>query len=229
MRDWLEKNKVFFEVIAALLISIASFVVSWSSLKVSEKTLAATEVTSLPHFSVQKQPKFDPRFNSFTEDWLIVSNHGAPVYNTSVKIATFFAFRRYSATPEVIYIPISGYYNIQYASSTPTGELTKATDAKNLDDFTRIYSSGLDAAKKSQSEISPIPELVAVLEIKYKDRFNNDSKTYFINESIASSESAAKFMEFFNKTPPLEIHSASINDFVNALDSGTALRIRDAQ
>lgn len=59
-RSFLKRNKIFFDVGAAVLIGGAALVVSWAALRVNERILSATEISALPHFSLGKRPRLDP-------------------------------------------------------------------------------------------------------------------------------------------------------------------------
>jgi hypothetical protein len=97
VRNWMTLNKVFFEVAAAVLIGTASLVVSISALRVSEKTLVATEVAALAHFTLSKRPQFDADAKKFIEETLALNNHGAPVSNVSWTVRTFCNLSKFAA------------------------------------------------------------------------------------------------------------------------------------
>ena len=80
LRTWLENNKVFFETIAAILISLMALLVSWSQLNASrvQNNLARlqtriSEQSVMPHFVINaKQLKGSPQNSTFDEDKLTI-------------------------------------------------------------------------------------------------------------------------------------------------------------
>lgn len=78
LRSWLGRNKIFFEIAAAILIGGASLVVSWAALRINERMLIATEISALPHFSLGTRSRLDPDTRAYVEETLVLSNNGAP-------------------------------------------------------------------------------------------------------------------------------------------------------
>lgn len=226
LRTGLKHNKIFFEIGAAVLIGGASLIVSCSALRVSEKTLSATEVASLPHFSVSKRPRFDTASGKFKEETLVLNNHGAPVSNVSWTIRTFLAFDRYRPSRGVAYVPLVGYYVAQFPTSSPTGELASAVGHENLRKFGVLYADAL-AHKESDFDYLPYPSLLTIGVVAYEDRLGRSATTYFRNEARVDESNVRPFLDLSSEMRGLDIDTVKLTDAIALAKSPDALYVQD--
>jgi hypothetical protein len=215
VRNWMTLNKVFFEVAAAVLIGTASLVVSISALRVSEKTLVATEVAALPHFTLSKRPQFDADAKKFIEETLALNNHGAPVSNVSWTVRTFLRFERYQPASGATYVPLVGYYFAQYPTSSPTGELSSIVGHRNLSKFAALRDASLNL--RNDSAFSPYPSLVTISVVNYEDRLGHRGATYFRDYDKVSEADVEQLLEFADKVRGVDVDSLTLEEVLAAV------------
>jgi hypothetical protein len=221
VREWLQENKIFFEVSAAVLIGGASLVVSWSALQVGEQTLAATEVSSLPHFALSKEPRFDPSTQKFVEESLALNNHGAPISNWDWTVKTFVAIEKYGERRGKIFVPLDGYYNVQYRGSVSTGQLAKAVGQENLQRYADLYIAALNAKGPDGIGVHISLEVVSV--VSYEDRFGRRSKVFFRNYDKVPAEEVGLLLAPAPRTGALKLQSVSLADLLSASQEPSAV------
>ena len=225
VRQWLKVNKIFFEVLAAVLIGGASLVVSWSALQVGEQTLAATEVSSLPHFALSKEPRFDPSAQKFVEESLALNNHGAPISNWDWTVKTFVAIEKYGARRGKIFVPLDGYYNVQNRSSVPVGQLAEAVGRENLKQYADLYMAALNAKGSDGVGVHISLEVVSV--VSYEDRFGRRSKVFFHNYDKVLAEEVSPLLARAPGTRILKLESMSLADLLSASQEPSAVFLSD--
>src|SRR5919108_6641078 len=78
-RNWLDRNKVFFETIGALLLSVMAVVVSIKANQIAEfeAVLAKAELLPTLHFDVDLRK--EPETGHWAFDELVISNIGRPL------------------------------------------------------------------------------------------------------------------------------------------------------
>lgn len=93
MKAWLERNKILFETVAAVMLSVMAIFISWQQFKVAEMQTRIAERQVLPQFViVSRQVKSSVESQMYDEDILSVENKGAVVSSFSVKPAVLFNF-----------------------------------------------------------------------------------------------------------------------------------------
>lgn len=224
IRAWLQQNKVFFEVSAAILIGGASLIVSCSALRVSEKTLAATEIATMPHFALSKRGRTDPASGKFVEETLVLNNHGAPAYNVSWTIRTFLVFDRYSPSPARSHVPLVGYYFALYPTASPTGELSSAVGHENLRKFSALYGDALER-KVEDAAYSSFPTLLTLSFVNYEDRLGRVSTVYFRDYAKVGESDVKDLLELAERFRGIDIDTTTLHEALAAAKSPDALSV----
>ena len=120
-RSWLEQNKIYFETVAATLLSMMAVLVSCSQLqvarvqtKVAEEQLALGKATAMPRIMVTAHQLYDDESKKFTEDELRISNIGTPAFEARSDYAVFLDAKITSwsnpGDSKTVRIPMRGYY-----------------------------------------------------------------------------------------------------------------------
>lgn len=224
VREWLLRNKVFFEVGAAVLIGGTSLVVSWAALRVSERTLTATQVAALPHFALSKRARYDANTSKFIEETLVLNNHGAPVFNLSWNVRTFLVFERFRPSAARTYVPLVAYYFAQYPTASPTGELSSIVGHENLRKFAKLYAEALDG-KNIDPDYSAVPSQVTFSVVTYEDRLGRKERAYFRDYTKVEESVAKPFFDLSAKTRGVDIDSVSLKDALAFCRTNEALTI----
>jgi hypothetical protein len=224
IRSWLQKNKVFFDVFAALMISGASLVVSYSTLRVSEKTLAVTEVATLPHFALSKKGRVDAASGKAVEETLVLNNHGSPAYNISWDVRTFLMFEDYIQGQTSTYIPVNGYYFAQFPTSAQTGEISSIVGHNNLRNFSLLYEEALKTAIEDKPR-SRFPSLVVVSVITYEDRLGRCSSIYFRGHKKVEEMEVHDLLELAKRAPGVDIETITLKEALELAKGPDSLTI----
>lgn len=224
VRAWLQQNKVFFEIAATVLIGGASLIVSWSALRVSDKTLAATEIAAMPHFALSKRGRTDPASGKIVEETLVLNNHGAPAYNVSWTIRTFLVFDRYNPTPAQSHVPLVGYYFVQYPTASPTGELSSVFGHENLRKFSVLYGDALEG-KVKDAAYSSFPTLLTLSVVNYEDRLGRVSTVYFRDYVKVGLSNVEELLELGNRFRGVDIDKTTLHEALTEAKSAQALQI----
>lgn len=89
-RDWLEKNKIFFETITAVFLAIMAIVVSFEANQIAsyQTKIMKAEQSPILHFKVDEI--YDPTTSNYTRDELIISNVGSPLSEFKYDHVVFF-------------------------------------------------------------------------------------------------------------------------------------------
>ena len=222
VRGWLQTNKVFFEVAAATLIGIASVVVSWSALQVSEKALIATKVPSLPHFELSKEYLFDPNTEKYVEESLTLNNYGGPISNLNWTIRTFIAIEQYGERRGKFFIPVYGYYSGTSQHMTPIGKLATAVGKDNRGNFSDLYFAALNT-KSPETGYGVHISLEVISEVSYEDRFGDRSQIYFWNDRIVLASAVSTLLSSSGNSIPLELKGLSVAELLSASRSSSVI------
>lgn len=214
IRERLERDKIFFDVIASVFIGGASLIVSYSALSVNDRMLAATEVSSLPHFSIGKDARFDEASKSYVEETMFLSNHGAPVFNWSWRTKTFIVVEQPGRKEHFALVPIIGYYFSQFRTSEVSGKLASAIGHNNLEKFAVLYKKSLENNSSKDVKDYCFLKLVTISEVSYEDRLGHRGAVYFKDYVKVSADFARPLLESEGGSPKLDIDTASFSDLI---------------
>lgn len=217
VRDWFNQNKIFFEITASILIGSASLVVSWTALRLNEKLLTATEISSLPHFSLAKRGLLDPSSRAYIEETLVLMNNGAPISNVGWSVKTFLVLDKYLPTKRQIYVPVTGYYFAQQPKAAVTGELSSIVGHENLLKFSRLYKATLDRYASGKTELTFLG-LKTVSVVTYEDRFGRPGVAYFSDYAKVSAEEVKPLLEYAAKAKAVDIDRTTLTEVLKVSD-----------
>jgi len=136
IRICLQKNKIFFETIAAVLVSGAAVFVSWSQLQVYRAQTTIQEQTVLPHFVITaRQIASLQEPVTYDDDVITIRNVGAPISQFSVRNAVLFhitvddqTLNKWRITRDIF---INGYYISTAHTAEATGLLATIRGIRN--------------------------------------------------------------------------------------------------
>lgn len=125
LRNWLTLNKVFFETVAAVLLSVMAITISYLSYRTSldqAKLLRLQNELALqqlkPHF-IARVEFFTKPNDLFAEDRLIIDNEGAITLSIDADVAVFFdpEFIDRNQKKRTAVVPVLGYYPYSFRSA----------------------------------------------------------------------------------------------------------------
>lgn len=138
VREWLNKNKVFFEVFSACVFGMMGLVVSWSAARVAQyqAVIAETEVT--PQLRADVEFERDPDTRMVTDDVLRVYNDGYRVRDVTMHAVTFLEVQATGVgdeRPRYLWIT---YYGSSFHTGGSTGLLSTFRGFQNNTEAARI-------------------------------------------------------------------------------------------
>ena len=190
MKIWLEENKIFFEVVASVLISVAAFAVSFASYNVTKQQLALTEeqlkvsrFQYRPHFYIEESYLYNKNTNKYYESELKIFNEGSPVHNIETIISSFIRINQYKNGKEFISdIPIIGYYNSSFDSQTPSGEISTKKGKNNNEIFSKLHSEVIKSKNIEKKYGTVEINIYHIVRINFIDNEGGIDSQYFLNK-----------------------------------------------
>lgn len=219
-RGWLERNKVFFETLAAVALAFMAIVVA---LKSNQITQTQTEVMkqqtelmrnqseimrieNLPRLHAQLEFRYNDDITRLVHDRLIISNIGSPLEEFSVTDKVFLEVEygeKESGEMIKVLVPVNSYYGVTVPTKMPTGEQATLFNGDilegNWNRLSEIRRDFLDLAKKQDAYGSV--QIRRYIRLGYKDVFGtNHTDFYLVNNSqtlrIDEEEGDRIFAEF---------------------------------
>jgi hypothetical protein len=132
-RDWLNRNQVFFQTIAAVLLSIMAIFVTLQTNQIVSYQTKLMEAEQVPHLDFNLEMVYNSSENEFCRDQLTISNSGSPLREFSVVsyVLLVLSYANYTER-SFVEVPISmyGYYTTSASTYTnnPSGELAILTN-----------------------------------------------------------------------------------------------------
>lgn len=193
-RNWLNRNKIFFETLATVSLTVMAVLVSCKSNSIAEN---ANAISRIDH-----QPKIYAHFktvisdNGKRDEMLTITNSGDVMYDFKsyefqyLRLSEMQIVSKENSTyPQRLKnkkIPLINYYSpLTFISQEMKGEFsnTKVNDDSNFEKSLEDFS--IDHKSRTKSIGATIERY---LEITYKDQFN-EKKTYFLRFDYAGNSS----------------------------------------
>lgn len=217
MRNWLEKNKIYFETFAPLLVGVAAIVVALASYNLADRQLQLSAIDTEPNFYLKEVYLYDPIVKRAYETELRIYNSGADISNFKEQINSFVEVEHYNEAGKVIdYISIIGYYRVKHYSSDPVGELSLAKGEKNNDKY---YNTYFDFQKLNSNEKNDdvFLDLKHAIKISYTNRIGVDGVSYFIDNLRVTKDKYMEMMSNLNASSMVDINDFSVKHIKNIL------------
>lgn len=206
MRDWLSKNKIIFETIAATLLSLMAVVVSFLTYRVTSRQTnligLQTEIARqqvAPQFVVQKL-QVQSSDGIYHDDRMVITNKGAIARAAEVDDVEFITLRcsRIGAPPKKLRLPVINYYGVNLVSSRPELEFTLENRGNN-DQYASLYTGLMNLDSKSATLVEIGMDIY--VRVNYQDLLDQKHSDYFwakgrtAAEHIPQKEGQAAFQE----------------------------------
>ena len=224
VRDWLDKNKVFFETISAVLLAAMAIIVSYEANQIASYQTELIRLEHQPFLDFDIDLAFDPIESKYTHDRLTISNVGSPLSEFDCQHAVFFKVE-YGEIEEKLrsaMIPLIGYYDTTFQTNNPRGKLATLansgiTEGNNWK-TTQTTLEFMNFARKKNA--TGFAEIVRYIRVCYKDIFGEThDEVYFVDtlgthklpeiegkkifEEYESKFSQKRFLEFSSASPEL--------------------------
>ena len=189
-RDYLAKNKIFFDTIAATLLTIMALVVSitqgWISSQ-QNRLLNIQIITerqqALPQFFVDKRTPINIETGVANDDIIRVYNYGNIAYDVNYERYVFFDIQ---VGTEYTSIPVSGYYSITEIANNATGLAFTFRGNDNNIRRSSLVNQLMDIAE-SQGTYAEF-RVRRYIEISYTDVFGGIHIDFYHLPNIGSTE-----------------------------------------
>lgn len=237
IRPWLEANKVFFETIAAVLLSGMAIVIAIMQTSVATKQTELMELQTRVA-EVQILPRFEVHSYTSTEDapaTFVVSNRGASIDDLVMDYACFVMVDSKSKSGETTRkeIPAWGCVGSAVASWGGTGEgIARLNSMLTALQTVRVDQALMEGAKQAGYEMRVHTEII--LSLRYRDLLKRDHEDFFATAifgrsgAISDSEGASLIRRWkLSEQARKDISTLTLSDILRE-PSTSATNQRDA-
>jgi len=206
MRDWLSKNKIIFETIAATLLSLMALCVSWLTYRISARQTELTRLQTniahqqeMPQFIVQRLYVRSPD-GIFHDVRVTVQNKGPIARAAEVDNVDFITLRcsGFGRVSRSFRLPIINYLDSNFVTSGQDLEFSLERKGNN-DEYAKIYTGlmEIDGKRNTLVEVG----ITSYIRVNYQDLFGDKHSDYFwirgrtAAEQVSQAEGEAAFQE----------------------------------
>jgi hypothetical protein len=214
-RNWLTKNKVFFEIFSSSLLGFAALFVGYASYQVSEAQLQVSRVATEPLFYIETILFKNTESQKYDEKELRIYNAGAPVYNISTRSYTFININLLkSEHSKSVYIPINGYFDMTFSTHAPKELIATLRGHNNNYHAARISKLFLERSEKNQTYIDN--KLITITTVSYRNALNEDHKIAFLDRNIVKIEEVMPLIKIHENSHLLELSTITPESLLKA-------------
>jgi hypothetical protein len=192
--EWLGKNKIFFETVAATLLSLMAIIISVAQIILGVKQTTLTQVQTevarqqaLPQFVVNWSQTFDTKEQKYTGESINITNQGGIVHDFDSDEAVFFdvVYLPKGGTMKKVEVPVDGYYNAGFHTGQGTGQILRiegignAAKRQQLEDELRQLASSNNAIANM--------DVRRYVRLTYQDIFGTKHKKFYFVPVIHGS------------------------------------------
>lgn len=179
LKTLLEKNKIYFETIVPLSISIVAIVVSLVSYNLSQRQFSLAELSVKPDLYVKESLIFNDS-NIVESSVLQIFNSGHPVTKIGKSIHSILIVEFWSKSGKHhIYIPVSGYYDGSSKTGDLKGELVNAFGYNNRLLLAQLHYETLTPNFRDRFG-SVFIEVKHAISVSYQTKIGNMEEQFFI-------------------------------------------------
>jgi hypothetical protein len=189
LKDQLEASKVYFETIAAVLLSLMAILVSIAQgctaarqTELFEKQTKIAEAQVLPEFNLHIELQYDQASKLYKNEQLIVDNNGGAAQEWDVDSIEFLRVT-YSSS-KVALFALNGYYTAGFRSGSDRGRLITLTGKDNNDRFYRLYTESLDS---SPCEMALV-DLERYVRVSFTDILGSRHVNYYVVAAVSGAK-----------------------------------------
>lgn len=192
LRRRLQRNKVFFETLASITLTIMAVLVSWHATRIAALQTELTKLEKQPIFRFDVVLQFDPATQVYARDRLVVSNIGTPVREFDCRVYTFFKaeYGRRGQPLKTALIPLHGYYSASGVSKNLTGELQEFV-APDVPEGNNSRAANLIRGfgrRGDQHDAFAFLDVLRYVRVRYKDIWGEWHDDLYLVGSFTSSK-----------------------------------------
>jgi hypothetical protein len=217
IRKWLIENKIFFDTIVAVLLSIMAIVVAFGAYQIAQKQTALIEKEHLPVFSLRIDPICPQDYTDddfCPDDRLTIVNLGDPITQFIVDPKIFLVAQNNRSN--LIYIPVANYYKVYTIPTNATLNTWQSSD--NHGSYGRFIALNKNFSQYSESKGYNVSlDLKRYLVLEYFDYWGDKRDDYYFidtHQYIPLSETEIKEIDNnYKKSYPSDRYPLSFREF----------------
>lgn len=221
IRKWLEANKIIFETLAAVLLSVMAIVVSVKANGIASMQAELMRAEQLPIIGFEREHIYDES-NTVVDLELAVINYGAPATEFSHQYVSYLTLLYHPQDTKfaTVQLPLINYFTLSAISENVTGKLVTFIGNRNVARYVELEHALRDYARNNNAAASL--DLVTYVKVEYKDLLQerhieyyrvDDFRSFKLDESegsrlFAEHEEAYRNgmeIDFFEATPEILI------------------------
>lgn len=180
LRAWLERNQVFFTVVAALLLGVMAIIVSIQANRLAEWQSKLQEQQMLPLITVTVRLVDEVESKSifgnkvvYTIEHVEISNYGGPARYINIQPLTFLSVY---TPPDIVIVPLEGYYS----SPSLTGDAIDLL-ATLRGDYSALYDAMFRLWEEYQTDKTFYPpDFTQVIRVEYMNIFDEIQTEFYL-------------------------------------------------
>lgn len=180
LRNFLNRNKIFFEILSSILLSTMALTVSIVSCQINKRQVENEELINMPHFKISKE-QFTWKTNNDSEK-LTIENVGGYASNYIIDKKIYLSCKYWTYNGEKnrqIYLPIDDILDTSFPSSNYTGIIEEFYSISTINNFNELYQQSLNIEKGSLQI-----ELLYYIVITCADFRNQQHIEYYIVDNV---------------------------------------------
>jgi hypothetical protein len=229
VKEWLKHNKIWFETVAASLLSLMAIVVSvGQSRTASQQTellalqTKIAEAQASPQFEVALNSRLNDATAKFDDYILVVNNRGGMVEDFNAMAAVFFRLEASGVGLQTLKadVPVNGYFTASFLSAAGIGQLVSMVGNHNNAAVVKLTNDLRALTNRRQSGFANLSEQV-IVRLRYRDllgrRHEDYYEAHFVGGGSRVSDDSGKvrFAQWENAHRP-ELSTLSANDLLAA-------------
>lgn len=211
IRNWLNKNKIFFETIVMVFLTIMSVTVTYTSNEIASNQIDINKMENQPIFHIYTEYVFpDSNEATFTHDQLVISNSGSSLYEFKYQPYVFLKVEYWDTKPDnIVFIPLEGYYFFSDQARNLTGRLVTIKDFNNDPKESEANWYKIEQSKNELYEMSQKNNMstrigvVKYIFISYKDIYGNYHEEMFLSDQLSTVKinrnDSLKIIEYYDE------------------------------
>ena len=181
LREWLDKNQVFFSTVAAFLVSIMAVVVSCNSNKLVEKQFQMEYFDKIPQFEIRGMyGELDS--SGKATDFILNTYHLSGKYkNLDIDYKTFITVELTDSLQNsfTVHYQLYDYFDWSESLSGPNGLIYRVSSKNNIANFLKLSDALYKKLTKGKKfEYAEIQNLT-IFEVSYLNFLNEYKRDYF--------------------------------------------------
>ena len=178
-RDFLQRNKIYFEIFSSVLLSFMALIVSINSCQISKQQLANEDRLNMPRIKVSHEQLSSKEAND--SEKIIVENVGGHAYNYHIEKKVFLSCKYFplnGGDSKQICLPIQDILDTSFPTNNYTGVIESYYTICTVKYFNELYNQTRDV--KGFLDI----QLLKYISISYSDFKDELHEDLFIIDGV---------------------------------------------